>query len=754
MSLWTWAARCCRAAMAAAGVALAACGGGGSPSASDPMFSGGAATDVAVLPADATAPRSTIESGGKPLGIATQINVLSNRADLISGGDALVEVVLSSGGFSSIASVDVDGRDVTPAFAVRTDGRYRGLVTGLANGVNVLRARLTDGSGARINITNHPSSGPVFSGPQVQPWSCNAGASDTSCSRDPQTVPGTINGPAGPDSYFQTYDPANPPAPVLVAQTTTDQGKTVPMVVRVETGSIGRAQYQIAVLFDPAKPWTLAQPQQAWNHKLFMIGGASCGVSYQEGTAPGLLYGKVLGRGFALISSALDVTGNDCNLVTQAEALSMAKEHFIEAYGTVRYTMSIGGSGASIVQQWIANAYPGLYDGLIVEASFPDAWTELINTEDCISLLGYWTDPTKWAPGVAWGPAEQSSVESGDVPSSCAAFMVAFKSLFTPADETGQIPAGGAYSPMANAAGVRGTIWDYSVAQLGRRPASAWGFIEQSIGMGFANRPLDTVGIQYGLKALSNRQITPAQFVDLNAKVGGHDIDYNPQPQRTIADPAALTVVYRSGYLNQANNMHLPIIDIRGTSNADLHDTFHSWSMRARLDRANGNHDNQVIWDSFTASGFVVDPTLEAQAFDLMDRWLTAIEADTRNQPLAQKVASDKPSDAVDRCAITGTGLAGPCVIPASGSPRLNAGEPLTDDTAKCSLKAMNRTDYFPALFTDAQWSQLQQAFPTGVCDYSRPGINQQATLPWLSYTAGPGGQPLGTPPASTPFTR
>jgi hypothetical protein len=74
----------------------------------------------------------------------------------------------------------------------------------------------------------------------------------------------------------------------------------------------------------------------------------------------------------------------------------------------------------------------------------------------------------------------------------------------------------------------------------------------------FANRPLDTVGIQYGLKALMNGQITPAQFVDLNVKVGGHDIDYNFQPQRTVADPAALTVVYRSGYLNQANNLDVP----------------------------------------------------------------------------------------------------------------------------------------------------------------------------------------------------
>src|SRR4029077_12247544 len=188
--------------------------------------------------------------------------------------------------------------------------------------------------------------------------------------------------------------------------------------------------------------------------------------------------------------------------------------------------------------------------------------------------------------------------------------------------------------------------------------APSWGPVERALGYGFANRPLDTVGIQYGLKALLNGQITPQQFGDMNSHVGGHDIDYNLQPGRTTADPEALTIVYRSGYLNQANNLHLPIIDIRGTSNADLHDTFHSWSMRARLDRANGNHDNQIIWDSFTASGFVVDPALEAQAFDLMDRWLTTIEADTSDLSLAEKVLKNKPADAVDRCTIPGTGIA------------------------------------------------------------------------------------------------
>jgi len=41
-----------------------------------------------------------------------QIKVLSNRADLISGGDALVEVVLPPGADPRAVCLDVDGRDV------------------------------------------------------------------------------------------------------------------------------------------------------------------------------------------------------------------------------------------------------------------------------------------------------------------------------------------------------------------------------------------------------------------------------------------------------------------------------------------------------------------------------------------------------------------------------------------------------------------------------------------------------------------
>ena len=37
-------------------------------------------------------------------------------------------------------------------------------------------------------------------------------------------------------------------------------------------------------------------------------------------------------------------------------------------------------------------------------------------------------------------------------------------------------------------------------------------------------------------------------------------------------------------------------------------------------------------------------------------------------------------------------------------------------------------------MFTNAQWARLQKVFPTGVCDWSRPGVEQQGAVPWQTY--------------------
>src|SRR5262249_26624448 len=113
------------------------------------------------------------------------IRVLSNRADLISGGDARVVVDLPPGANPAQARLDVDGRDVTAQFALRPNGRFEGIVSGLADGVNQFSVRLPSGRGARIAITSHPLHGPVFSGPQVLPWICDTEAAGLGPSTSP-----------------------------------------------------------------------------------------------------------------------------------------------------------------------------------------------------------------------------------------------------------------------------------------------------------------------------------------------------------------------------------------------------------------------------------------------------------------------------------------------------------------------------------------------------------------------------------------
>ena len=97
-----------------------------------------------------------------------RIQTLSNRADLISDGNALVAVELPRRADARALKVRVGGRDVTSAFTHRAGRRVEGLVAGLALGPNELVATAPGAKGARLTITNHPNGGPVFSGPQVQ----------------------------------------------------------------------------------------------------------------------------------------------------------------------------------------------------------------------------------------------------------------------------------------------------------------------------------------------------------------------------------------------------------------------------------------------------------------------------------------------------------------------------------------------------------------------------------------------------------
>ena len=315
-----------------------------------------------------------------------------------------------------------------------------------------------------------------------------------------------------------------------------------------------------------------------------------------------------------------------------------------------------------------------------------------------------------------------------------------------------------AYDPQTNPGGVRCGILDYMKTVLGPRPESVWSTQEQAVGHGFGGSFIDNVGIQYGLDALRQGQIAPAQFVDLNVKVGGLDIDIQPSASRIVADLPALPNAYRSGAIDDGSHLgRVAIIDGYGPDPGAAHDTVHTWWMRWRLDHEQGHHDNHVIWAGPAA--LIGDPNYPSQSLVAIDRWLAAIEEDTRDTTLEQKVVAHRPADVHDQCSDgAGNKVADDVCpgIPVFGTPRTVAGDVDTADTMKCQLKPLNRADDYGPLgaltFTDAQWAQLEAAFPGGVCDYSQPAVGRQQTVTWLTYQDANGNVIYGgTPLAPAP---
>jgi hypothetical protein len=196
---------------------------------------------------------------------------------------------------------------------------------------------------------------------------------------------------------------------------------------------------------------------------------------------------------------------------------------------------------------------------------------------------------------------------------------------------------------------------------------------------------------------------------------------------------------------------NLPEIDDRTGAQMDdtgFHPAMQSFAYRARLDRTNGQHDTEVL--RLARPGVTGFPT----QFNLMRQWLDNLAADTSSDPQGVRVRRAKPAGLQDGCYTTAGFQADDFTCGGTwqyyGTPRQVAGGPLSDDVMKCRLKPLVRSEYAPITFTDEQWATLQATFPTGVCDYSTPGVSQQGPkATWLTFANGPGGEPLGAPPAA-----
>ncbi len=579
-----------------------------------------------------------------------EIIVLSNRADLVSGGDALVEIkVPPYVDPSRGVKIDVDGRNVNAAFAIRPDGRYYGLITGLRNGNNVVTATIP-GARARITIKNHPIGGPVFSGPQVQPWTCTTKVTNPNANNpdlgDPLDAQCNIAAPVYRYQYrtlsstFATYDPANPPPPSAIANVTTDEGITVPYIVRIERGVINRGKYDIAHLANPSAPTQGWQPwifSPSWNNKLYWIFGSGCEFGRTQAAPSGVVTDIALRRGFMVVSSEMTNYGTHCNDVTSAETVMMIKEHITERYGPIRYTMSEGSSGGAHQQHLHVSNYPGLLQGILPSDGWQDTWSTGREFADCGLLKRYYDSGVSGETYTVMNRADIAGHRYNQVCEGPAQTNMAGRQPFYMDPEVGGAGCGtipNRWSP-ANPGGIRCTLQDYNIAVFGPRDAT-----------GYAKTPHDNLGIQYGFNALNADRITVEQFLKMNELIGGYDINGQWQPSRMIADPGAAEITHASGRVAHGRGLgQVAVIADIAFNITEEHYDFRNYVMRNRILAVYGDHANHIIWRHKGNP-----PDYAARRFDTMNEWLAAVEADTRNVPLRQKIIERKPALAVDAC--------------------------------------------------------------------------------------------------------
>lgn len=702
----------------------------------------------------------------------------------------LVEVQLSDIDEADDVIVELNGADVTSAFALREDDRFIGLVTGLDVGENTISAHSKERPSRSMDlvVTNHPASGPIFSGPHLEPWICaqpeatsvtvtnpRNGQSATAQTRDS----GLSSAPdancnverevsyyyqpvsaaedcefnlTGDDSCFVPFDQANPPADSQIARFTNDRGDTVRSILAVERGALNRGLYALSVFHDPEQPHHPGDPQKGWNNKLvFTFGGSSGGSRFQNPATAPFFNQQALRQGYMLATSSLNDHGNNANHALGAEALMMLKEHIVETYGPIRYTVGTGGSGGAIVQLTMASSYPGLLDGLIPSVTYADALSNGIEISDC----GIFNATGGYISSVPL--TEQGALTLAYTGHSsafhCTSWNIAFLPSGNPANPNNcgsGFPAELVFHPTNNPNGIRCAHPEHSINLLGSQT--------HADGVTRANQPLDNEGVQYGLLALQNGSMTPERFVHLNENIGYFDLDQNriSGPERRIASTESLIRAYQAGMVTDGRYLeNVPIIDLRyNEPGFDIHLNWRAKSVRDRLLQANGHHDNQLIWayDQTSTSA----PS--AAAFAAMDEWLQAMEADDSDRTLAEKVLANKPDGVTDQC-LVGDGAGGvqdvgldtdACPVKFGKSPRQVAGGPVAEDILKCQLKPLDfaSDDYLSGTgerieFTVDQQNRLQTVFASGVCDWSKPGVGQELNPGWMSFAEGSDAVPL-----------
>jgi hypothetical protein len=694
-----------------------------------------------------------------------------------------------------------NGDDVTGSLTpIPGEHALQGLVGGLELGENLLTVRCRESHHLvdRLTIINYPITGPIFSGPHQYPFVCkttrpnndlgqplvdnqegigfpvfDAGGGVIGWSRDCSARDRVSYMYRATNQSFRPMPPDGSRPPDL-SQTTLIDGRRVDYIVRWERGTINRFVYSMAMLApfgeDPQHP-----DHSLWNRRLLYSFEGGVGIGRQQGemSMSQALFDQGLSLGYAVIYSTGNRTGVHYNLQVGGETALMVKEAFIKRHGVPFYTVAVGGSGGGIQQYIYGQNHPELLDAAVAQYSYPDMVTQGIHIGDC-ELLEYFMDVTdadnpkwatwtnrRWLIGLNASDTYPNPYTMRPGSTECVnGWRGLAPLLLNPLYGTA-----GVGQELMSPPGVMDTVrWTH------------WEDLRNIYGVeedGWARLTWDNVGVQYGLKALLDGYITPAEFLRLNAMVGGwkHSRDMvqegppfvppgpcrpegecdpwssrnmnlspdggvTPAP-RTQGDLIAMNAAYRSGMVF-SGHIEIPIIDWRHylEEALNMHNSRQSFVSRQRMIDAMGNADNQVIWFTDARPSPLFDQTPEA--LRVMNEWMQNI----REHP-ERSVAENKPPLAVDRCfttlgvpiasgddvwdGILNENPAGACtaVFPIHSTSRVVAGGPLTGSIFKCQLKSVAEAiadgTYGEWVPSTEEQQRLEAIFPTGVCDYSLP---------------------------------
>lgn len=715
---------------------------------------------------------------------------LSSPSDSVSGGAARLGIEAPDGTNASSVSIELNGADITDSFSP-SEGPYllTGRVEGLQIGANALRVYSTDQviDEGTLTLTNYADTGPIFSGPQQMPFYCATDGHRAGLELGPIvdfancSVERTVSFKyRTTGSAWADYDPAADRPEDMSTRILAD-GSEVDFVVRWERGTINRFLYSIAV--PVAGSDQDGEPDlSVWNKRLvyYFQGGVAIGHYQGSPSQRRALYVDGLDAGYAIAYSTGTKTGTHYNLQVAGETAIMVKDRFVTAYGLPDYTVGVGGSGGGIQQYIYAQNHPGLIDAGVAQYSYPDMITQTIHIGDC-ELIERWIDMQLMLdPGSKWADWNNRTWLIGlnaspDVPNDIVNFGL---TPWVPPGSSECTAAWRGLSPLAlnPKFGTAPGITPEQQAEI------EWTHFADLINIygraadGFANSTWDNVGVQYGLQALVDGNITPAEFLDLNASIGSWKeeaemmqegcpflielcgaLDFtqplypdqidpwswrnantgsvsDPAPRR-LADPGAIDSAMSSGMVNMGK-VEIPLIDWRHylEGRLDMHNSHQSFAARQRLLNYDGDASNQLIWFVDPGEGELLDNTLDA--FAVIDDWMANIVANPE-----RSVGENRPAAAVDTCfaadgSIIGAGdgvwdgilneeEAGICTerFPIFSTSRIVAGAPITGDVFKCPLQpvatAIDAGLYGAWSPSDEEVSLLERIFPAGVCDYS-----------------------------------